>query len=191
LTAATPEPGAAAPDPGTKDPDAPATEESQEAASWETMLCAVLVLALGLVLLIGSLDLNGGLGYQAVGPAVFPQLVGFGTLTCGALLVVGEIRRLLSAVRAPRSGATGSVGDTRWRHVAIMVLILAAYAVALEPVGFWQASGVLFTVVARLLGSRRWVRDAVVGFALSFTVYLFFDRVLEVQLPDGFIHFAG
>jgi putative tricarboxylic transport membrane protein len=179
------------PDPGTEDLDAAPTEAAQKPASWETMLCAVLVGTLGLVLLIGSRDLDGGLGYQAVGPAVFPQLVGLGTLTFGVLLVIGEIRRLLAAARGPRSTAAEPDGGTRWSHVAAMVLVLAAYGLVLEPAGFWQASGILFIVLARLLGSRRLVRDAVVGFALSLTVYFFFDRVLEVQLPEGFVHFAG
>lgn len=182
---------ASAPGPDIEEPWPAEPEVPQKTAAWEAMLCALLVLALGVVLLIGSLDLDGGLGYQVVGPAVFPQLVGLATLTCGVLLVVAEVRRLLTVARAPQVAAAKPDAGTRWRHVAVMVLALVAYALVLEPVGFWQASGVLFVVLARLLGSRRWLRDGVVGFALSLTVYFLFDRVLEVQLPEGFIHFAG
>jgi hypothetical protein len=41
--------------------------------------------------------------------------------------------------------------------------------------------------VARGFGSRRWARDAALGFALSLAVFVFFVKLLNVNLPAGWL----
>jgi putative tricarboxylic transport membrane protein len=53
--------------------------------------------------------------------------------------------------------------------------------------GFVLAGALLFTCVARGFGSARWLRDAMLGFALALGVFLFFVRVLNVSLPGGWL----
>jgi putative tricarboxylic transport membrane protein len=67
-----------------------------------------------------------------------------------------------------------------------VTLGLVGFTALLGPAGFVLAGTVLFACVTSAFGSRRWMRDAVVGLALCATVYLLFVRGLGVALPAGF-----
>jgi putative tricarboxylic transport membrane protein len=49
---------------------------------------------------------------------------------------------------------------------------------------------VFFVAVARVLGSRSLIRDAVVGLVLALAVYVLFDRLLGISLPPGIVRLA-
>jgi putative tricarboxylic transport membrane protein len=53
--------------------------------------------------------------------------------------------------------------------------------------GFVIAGTALFWCVARGFGSRRTLRDAVIGLALALGIYLFFVKLLNVNLPAGWL----
>jgi len=72
-----------------------------------------------------------------------------------------------------------------WRTPVALVAALVVYALVLETVGFALATAAFFISAARILGSTRLVRDAVVGVPLAFVVYLAFTRILEIHLPEG------
>lgn len=68
---------------------------------------------------------------------------------------------------------------------ALLAAALCGYVYALEPLGFVLASAVFFIAAARILGSRRPVRDIVVAVTLALAIYLAFTRLLDIQLPSG------
>jgi putative tricarboxylic transport membrane protein len=49
------------------------------------------------------------------------------------------------------------------------------------------AGTALFVGVARGFGSRRWARNAAIGLVLSLGIYLFFVKLLNVNLPAGWL----
>jgi putative tricarboxylic transport membrane protein len=53
--------------------------------------------------------------------------------------------------------------------------------------GFVVAGTVLFPCVARGFGSTRVLRDASLGFVLSLGVFAFFVKLLNVNLPAGWL----
>jgi len=53
--------------------------------------------------------------------------------------------------------------------------------------GFVIAGSVLFVCVARGFGSRRLIRDLSIGIVLALGVYLFFVKLLNVNLPAGWL----
>jgi len=59
--------------------------------------------------------------------------------------------------------------------------------VLIGPSGFVVAGTVLFVCVARGFGSRRIARDVAVGLVLSLAVFLFFVKLLNVNLPAGWL----
>jgi putative tricarboxylic transport membrane protein len=63
------------------------------------------------------------------------------------------------------------------------VAALLVYAVAMPLIGFVPASAALFIVAARLLGSRRAVRDAIVGLAAATLLFVAFTQGLGLDLP--------
>jgi putative tricarboxylic transport membrane protein len=147
-----------------------------------TRLVSAGFLAVALVVLAQAFMIPDGGGYQAVGPRAFPLLVGIGMAVVAVIGVVQAFRDPVS-----REGADEGV---HWRPVLLLIGALALYAVLLAPVGYWQATTLFFVAVARVLGSRKLVRDLVVGLLLALATYVLFDRVLGITLPPGLIRLA-
>ncbi len=53
--------------------------------------------------------------------------------------------------------------------------------------GFVIAGTVLFACVARGFGSSRWPRNVAIGLLLSLAIFLFFVKLLNVNLPGGWL----
>nr|MDT0658239.1 tripartite tricarboxylate transporter TctB family protein [Micromonospora sp. DSM 115978] len=83
------------------------------------------------------------------------------------------------------AGEEEATGRVRWRTPAVLAVALCGYVFALDPVGFVPASALVFVAAARILGSRRIVRDAVTGVLLALAIYLAFTRLLDIGLPSG------
>ncbi len=116
-----------------------------------------------------------GRGYAAMGPWVFPGMVGLGL--AASLLAIG-----LAARRGP-AGPPEPAPGTAWLPLLGTVGLLALLPVALERVGFLTAASVYLVVQARVLGSRRLRRDVVVSVALVALTFVVFTRLLHVSLP--------
>ncbi|MFI7125516.1 tripartite tricarboxylate transporter TctB family protein [Nonomuraea sp. NPDC050153] len=175
-------------------------------------------LATAVVVLAQAFAIPQGEGYQAVGPRAFPLLVGVGLAVVSVIGVVQAFRPgtrepvsegadgISSGISAGIGGSIGAdisagiddgIDDgaaaaerPHWPSVLLLIGSLAAYALLLVPVGYWQATTVFFVAVARVLGSRRLVRDVFVGLALALATYFLFDRLLGISLPPGLVRLA-
>ena len=67
-----------------------------------------------------------------------------------------------------------------------MALGLVSFVALLNLAGFIAAGTVLFACTTSAFGSRRWLRDAVLGITFCATVYITFTYGLGVSLPQGF-----
>jgi putative tricarboxylic transport membrane protein len=158
-----------------------------EAAPWAHRIAALAFFAMAVGVLTGAFTIDEGTTYQAVGPRVFPLLVGAGMCLVSAIGVVQAFRgndpeqleQLREEIRA-----------THWPSVFLLVAALLGYVLLLTPLGYWQTTAVFFVVVARVLGSRKLIRDASIGVVLALAVYLLFDRLLGIGLPSGIIRLA-
>jgi putative tricarboxylic transport membrane protein len=147
-----------------------------------TRLVSAGFLVVALVVVAQAFMIPDGGGYQAVGPRAFPLLVGIGM---AVVAVIGVVQAFGDPVTSE-----GEDGGVHWRPVLLLIGTLALYAALLVPVGYWQATTLFFVAVARVLGSRKLVRDLVVGLLLALATYLLFDRVLGITLPPGLIRLA-
>ena len=161
--------------------------------SWSRRIVAVGLLAVAVVVVVSAFRIPEGGGYQAVGPRAFPLLVGGGL---GVVAAIGVVQAFLPS-QADSATAPGpdlepdaASGPIQWRPVLILLVALGGYAGLLVPVGYWQTTAVFFVVCARVLGSRRLVRDAVIAVVLALATYVLFDRVLGITLPPGFVRLA-
>ena len=139
------------------------------------------VLAIGGAILWGSFHLPTGGGYAQVGPGVVPRIVGVGLLVLGALLVrevfTGGFRGVdeEAEARLPMD----------WRAFAWITAGIIAYGVLVQPLGFVFSSALLFMLVARSFGSRRWLLNAVSGLVLAAFIFTIFNYGLGLTLPPG------
>jgi putative tricarboxylic transport membrane protein len=146
----------------------------------------------GVLIGLGLLVFAGVIGFDAatmrvpqvhakVGPRIFPIIISVG-LAFAALLT------LLKS----RSGEFPEAeGETDWTAVGIIAAGLVIHVNILKPLGFIPAGVVLFMAVALGFGSRSYVRDIVVAFAMVTAAYLGFTRFLGLQLPAGILGWFG
>ena len=140
------------------------------------------VCALGGVALFESTRIRSGVGFSPFGPTVM-------VITVGVLLLVSGVLFLIRLGPRPDHGLIDDVIEeeaaTHWPTTGLLAGLLLVYALVLGVLGYVIATGLMIPGGARILGSRRLVRDAATGFALAIVVYVAFTGFLGVRLPAG------
>ena len=124
----------------------------------------VLALGIGVAAVTATLPSEGG--YAGIGPNFIPAVVAAGIIALGLWL----------SYEAFEPGAFLWVSGGLFAHMALI-----GWA------GFVIAGTALFAGVARGFGSRRWARNVALGLVLSLGIYLFFVKLLNVNLPAGWL----
>jgi putative tricarboxylic transport membrane protein len=141
------------------------------------------VIAIGGFILWGSFNLPTGGGYAQVGPGVVPRIVGAVTFILGAWLMrdafTGGFRGVDEAAEAHMPLA--------WTAFAWVSAGIIGYGLLIEHAGFILSSTLLFVLVARGFGSRRWLPNAAIGFALALVAFAIFNYGLGLTLPAGLL----
>lgn len=146
------------------------------------------ILALGAGVSVGTLLLPGEGGYARIGPNFVPGVVGGGLVVVGAWLLY---EALAGGWRHRADDSPAARGEHAF-HAAAFLWVSAglfAHMALVSTAGFVIAGAVLFACVARGFGSRRFVRDAGIGFTLALAAFLFFVKFLGVSLPGGWLAF--
>ena len=144
----------------------------------------VLALGLGVAGVTATLSSEGG--YSGIGPNFFPGVVGAGIILLGCWLsfeaFTGGWRGAVPDDARERgehdfnAGAFGWITAGLFAHMALIVWA-----------GFVVAGVVLFASIARGFGSQRIARDLALGLVLSIGVFVFFVKLLNVNLPAGWL----
>ena len=145
-------------------------------------LAGAFLLAASLAILIAVTAIPGRGGYASSGPRFVPLIVACGLVLLSALFLLRTWWRP-DVELAERSAEEDAA--THWATPALIMAALLAYAFALEPVGYPLSTALVFFAVARILGSRATVRDAVAGLVLGFGLFTAFTQYLGVSLPAG------
>ena len=138
----------------------------------------VVALGIGIAAVTATLPSEGG--YAGIGPNFIPAVVAAGMIALGVWL----------SIEAFAGG---------WRHMAEHPDVfekapflwvsagLLAHMALIGWAGFVIAGTVLFACIARGFGSIRIARDLALGLVLSLGVFLFFVKLLNVNLPAGWL----
>ena len=141
------------------------------------------VIALGGLVIWGSFNLPTGGGYAQVGPGVVPRIVGFGIALLGGFLMY---EALSGGFRGIDEEAEARL-PLHWPSFAWVSAGLIAYGLLIEHAGFILSSILLFLLVARGFGSRRWALNALSGAVLAAVIYAIFTYGLGLTLPAGIL----
>jgi len=118
-------------------------------------------------------DLKAPISYEPVGPRAFPLLVFALLAICAVGLVVSK------------RPATEWAPSPVLLRVGGMFLVVLAYALLFDKLGFVVATTLMSIPLARLFGGS-WKQSLVGGASLGVVLFLLFDRLLDVVLPTGF-----
>jgi putative tricarboxylic transport membrane protein len=157
-------------------------------------IAAVVLVALGAVLIWSALGIARGAGYSVIGPATIPLVVAIG-LT--GLSIAFLVRTTLVPDADLAAIAAEEERATHWLTVGLTAAALVGYALALDgfeigPVevpglGYIVATSAFLPLTARILGSRSPLRDVVVGVVLAVVIYFGFTEFLGIRLPAGIL----
>ena len=153
-------------------------------------MVALLTIPIALFLIFMEMETPKANIPQAVGPEVMPIGVLILLMVNGIFLffqTTSAKRKQASSVGADPSGASPQARQLKYRGVILVLLGLIVYGFVLVPAGFILATAFLIIFEARVLQPGRWMRNVVVGFGLSTTVYFTFVKLLNVMLPAGIL----
>lgn len=142
------------------------------------------VLGLGVFAAAVTAQLPGEGGYAGIGPNFIPAVVAAGLLGVGAWLSWESLAGGWRNRGAPEQGSEHSFDAPAFWWITAG---LFGHMALIGWAGFVVAGAVLFAGVARGFGSMRGVRDAALGFVLSLAVFVFFVKLLNVNLPAGWL----
>ncbi len=145
-------------------------------------IAGVALVLFGLVALYQTVGIIREGGLTPDSPGVLPLVVSLGLVIFGGIFLFGALFRPDAALLE-----TAAAEDERtdWRRFALLLVALVAYALLLAPLGYILATTLFFVGTARVMGSRKIVRDAVVGFVFAAVIYFGFTELLSVRLPAG------
>lgn len=118
---------------------------------------------------------------QPIGPAVFPTVIGAGLCLCAILVFL--------SVGAPRDEAVAPASRPTLLsllRLALPVLILVAYYLAVEPLGFLLSGIALIFATALGLGGRP-AGSALLAIGMTIAIHSIFSGLLRVPLPEGIL----
>ncbi|MGP3934933.1 tripartite tricarboxylate transporter TctB family protein [Nonomuraea sp. KM88] len=144
---------------------------------------ALVVLVLGVLVVVGTLDVSAAASQLGLGPRFFPMLVG------GAMVLIG-LFYVADVVRGGRGDPEESEdvdadAPADWRSVGLVSGIFLAFSALLNVLGWIIGASLLFFGLAVVLGAEHRTRAAVIAVVVAITTYLLFVKGLGVSLPGG------
>jgi putative tricarboxylic transport membrane protein len=143
-------------------------------------LIAVGVLVLAAVIYWQAIAIPVSPIYAQVGPTVVPLIAAIGLGLLGLLLLV-------SAFRGGWQPQEEKEVAPDYAALAWVAAGLVLNVLLIGPAGFTLASVILFVCVARGFGSRRILRDALIGAAFALIAYFGFAKTLGINIGSGIV----
>lgn len=137
---------------------------------------ALVVLALGAITMIGSLQV--GIGWADDGPKS-----GFFPFWVGLLVVLASIVNVVRALAIPPRKLFAEWGQLA--EVRKVVIPMAIYVLAVPWLGIYLSSALLIAGFMRWLGRYGWALTLCISVALPVLTYVTFERWFLVPLPKG------
>jgi hypothetical protein len=125
-----------------------------------------------------------GLGdWGMPGPGYFP----FGA---GLLFGIISLSVMLSALRkVPKEMPRESLERLQWKNIVLIIAGMLAYILCLNKVGFIVCTFLLVVFFIRIVAHWRWFNSIVIALSITLAFHLFFDALLNAQLPMGLFKF--
>lgn len=152
------------------------------------IICSVIMLAFGALMIVEAKDIPNKLAGKDVGSAYVPTFIGI------CILVVA-VSKLVLAITNKKPSANQKI---KWTQDALggfgTIALMAAYMLAIEPIGFIVSSVVYLFVQMMILSdktNRKPVLFAIIAVALPVAVEALFVYAIKMPLPVGILGFGG
>ena len=142
------------------------------------LVVAVLVFALGALVVWGSYSL--GSSWDSNGPQAgyFPFYVGLIICICGATVLVQSALRL-------SSDRSIFVTYSQLKQVLVILVPSTIYVAGIQFLGLYVPSAIFIGLFMKLVGKYSWLRSIVVGLAVAASAFVLFEIWFKIPLPKG------
>jgi putative tricarboxylic transport membrane protein len=140
------------------------------------------ITAFGAFALWKAFEIAQPTAYRPMGPRVFPVIISVSLIILGVLFIIETLR---GADPDLEEHVATELRTADQRQVAILIATLVVYTALFNRLGYVVATTLFLPTVARVLGSRRLLRDVVVGAAVAVSAFLVFTKLLSIDLPTG------
>ena len=163
---------------------APAADQHRHRSRRWLVTAGAAVALWGAFALWKAFEIRQPTAFRPMGPRVFPVVISISLIVLGALLVIETLRGADPAVEEHVAAERESADH---KQAAFVVALLLAYAWTFERIGYVLATALFFPSVARVLGSRQPLRDAVVAVIIAVIAFKVFTDLLSIDLPAGWL----
>jgi len=155
------------------------TSSSAITTRWAELVVALLIVAIGLVVVMDSHRV--GIGWADDGPRAgyFPNMIGW-SLTAAGAWTAGETLYRWKAL-------SGQVFLSRARAVPVLAMLLPTivYVALVAMIGIYVASALYIAAFMRWQGKYRWSIVVLVSLAVPAVIFLLFELWFLIPLPKG------
>jgi putative tricarboxylic transport membrane protein len=154
------------------------------------------ILLIGLGLAFGAISIPSAAGYGGVGPNFLPWVVSLTLVVCGVFAIrealTGGFRAMEDGEEAEGEGLPVAAPGAYWPGFVWVSAGLLANAALITTIGFIFSCTLCFVLAVQGLRSAAgqshtspagWVKDVLIGMAISAPVYWAFTQFLAINLP--------
>jgi len=140
---------------------------------------AFLLIAVGVITVVDSVRLGFGWGMSGPESGFFPFYLGVGTILC-SLLILFKVFTKHRAGTEQRLMPEGALTPILWVLIPATAMIVIS-----EFVGLHIAAALYLTFYMRAVGRIGWVTTILVSLLVPMSLYIAFDKLFLVPLPQG------
>lgn len=163
--------------------ESPPTAKSENSPS-EGFAIPLVLVAIGCYLTYGLVTMEVPESASWPGPRMFPTIVTVLLFVVASCMGIQAIRGYL---KQKTTDPQSKKHNLDWTAVLIVAATFLVFALILIPLGWILSGALLFWGVAVGLGSRSWLKDALISLAVSSLVQVAFSAGLGLNLPSGIL----
>ena len=169
--------------------DQPAADEAGISTPAMDIVVALIVLAIGVLVVVDSYRLGSSWGDDGPQSGYFPFYIGL-LLGVSSLATLAQVAFAQWKRRGEFKGALAGRRDlfVAWSQLKLVLSVLVPatiYVLLVRIFGFYLASALYITLFMVWLGKYSWVKSVATGLGVSVSLFLLFEVWFLVPLPKG------
>lgn len=145
---------------------------------------AVVIMAIGSVVIFGSRKLGSGWTSDGPGSGYFPFYIGL-------ILLISGLGILFQALFAKKKNTEVFVDGEQFKRVLSVLIPAAGYVLAVQFIGLYIASAFYIALFMMILGKFSWIKSVIAALAVNTLFFLMFEVWFKVPLFKGEYNMLG
>jgi putative tricarboxylic transport membrane protein len=139
------------------------------------------MMLVGFIALGDAIRLGFGWGMSGPEAGFFPFYLGLGTVMC-TVFIVGKA---IKAYRKDGDGGKPLIPEGGLTQILWILIPAIGVVLLTELIGLHLATMFYLAFNIRVLGKMGWVKVIVISVLVPVSMYIVFDRVFQIPLPEG------